>query len=126
MEHSASGLADYLTFLGAATSFSKKEKEVIVLAIEVNDCRYCQAAHTSMAKMNGFDEEQIFELRKGRASWSSKLDALAKIAKAITEAGENIPEDIKENFYKVGYTEENLMDLIIAGRIVNITNNMHH
>ena len=127
MGHSKSALASYLPFSGSPTSFSKKEKEVIDLAIsQVNDCRYCQAAHSSIAKMNGFNEEQILELRKGGASWDAKTDALAKMAKSMAETRGKVPNSIKQNFYAAGYTEEHLVDLVVAGGIINITNNLHN
>ena len=125
--HSENALASFLAFSGAPTSFSKKEKEVIDLAIsQVNSCRYCQSAHTAIAKMNGFTDEQALELREGRASWDSKLDALAKISKAIAETRGKVSEDVKQNFYNAGYNKENLVDLITAAGAITITNLLHN
>ncbi len=127
MGHSDNALSNYLQFSGGATSFSKKEKEVIDLAIsEVNGCSYCQAAHTAIAKMNGFTEAQTIELRKGTASWDTKLDVLAKISKSIAETRGNVSEDVKQKFYDAGYTQANLVDLVIAAGIINITNTFHN
>ena len=40
--------------------FSSKEQEAIALAVsQVNKCAYCLSAHTAMAKMHGFSEEEI-------------------------------------------------------------------
>jgi len=127
MGHSENALSSYLTFSGAATSFSKKEKEVIDLAIsQVNGCRYCQSAHSAIAKMNGFNDDQILELREGRASWDSKLDALAKISKAIAANKGNVSDDLKQSFYNAGYNKENLVDLVIAAGAITITNLFHN
>ena len=91
MGKSDNALANYLAFSGAKTSFSKKQKEVIDLAVsQVNGCVYCQAAHTAIAKMNGFTEEQTIELRKGQASWDESIDALSKLSKSIAENRGNI------------------------------------
>lgn len=127
MANSDNALGNYLTFSNGATSFSKKEKEVIDLAIsEVNGCRYCQSAHTAIAKMNGFSEEQILELRGGTASWDSKYNALARISKSIAETRGRVDESLKEGFYKAGYNDENLVDLVIAAGIISITNTFHN
>jgi len=127
MANSKNALGNYLTFSGGETSFSKKEKEVIDLAIsQVNGCRYCQSAHTTMAKMNGFTDEQIIELREGKASWDSKLDALAKISKTIATNRGRVDETLKQTFFEVGYNNENLVDLVIAAGIINITNVFHN
>lgn len=127
MANSENALGNFLTFANGATSFSKKEKEVIDLAIsQVNDCKYCQAAHTAIAKMNGFSEAQILELRTGNASWDSKYDALAKISKSLAETRGRVDEDLKEAFYAAGYNDENLVDLVLAAGIIGITNTLHN
>lgn len=127
MAHSKNALGNYLTFSNGATSFSKKEKEVIDLAVsEVNGCRYCQSAHTAIAKMNGFSEAQILELRTGRATWNTKQDALAKISRSLAETRGKVNPALVEEFYSVGYNKENLVDLVIAAGIINITNTFHN
>jgi len=127
MGHSKNALANYLTFSNGATSFSKKEKEVIDLAIsQVNGCQYCQAAHTALAKMNGFDEKQILELRTGNASWDTKYQALAQISKSMAETRGNVDQKLVENFYAAGYNQENLVDLVMAAGIITITNIFHN
>jgi len=127
MAHSENALGSFLAFSGSATSFSKKEKEVIDLAIsQVNECRYCQSAHTALAKMNGFTDEQVIELRQGRASFDSKLDALAQISRAIAQTNGKVSEELKENFFNAGYNKENLVDLITAAGAITVTNILHN
>ena len=61
---SDNALENYLNFSSAKTSLKAKEIEVINLAVSnVNNCSYCQSAHTAIAKMNGFTDEQALELR---------------------------------------------------------------
>ena len=127
MAQSENALGSYLTFSSAPTSFSKKEKEVIDLAVsQVNGCRYCQAAHTALGKMNGFNDSQIIELRKGNSSWDSKYDTLARTAKAISEKRGQISDTETEAFYNAGYNKENLVDLVVAIGIITITNIFHN
>ena len=111
--YSDTALENYLNFSNAKTSLNAKEKEVVNLAVsQVNGCDYCLAAHTAIGKMNGFDNTQILELRVGRASFDSKLDALAQLAKNITESRGNTDATILDNFFAVGYTKGNLIDVI--------------
>ncbi len=127
MAHSENALSTFLAFSGAKTSFSAKQKEVIDLAIsQVNGCTYCQAAHTAIAQMNGFDEAQTIELRKGQASWDSKTDALAKIAKELAETRGRVSDTTRENFFNAGFTKENLVDLVVAAGAIGITNTLHN
>jgi uncharacterized peroxidase-related enzyme len=124
---SQDALGRYLAFAGGKTSLNAKEKEVVNLIVsQVNGCTYCLAAHTAIGKMNGFTDEQILELRKGFASFDPKLDALARItAEITTRRGHHVSHEVLENFFKAGYTKENLIDLILAIGEKTITNLLH-
>jgi|TARA_R110000851_G_scaffold34396_1_gene91428 uncharacterized peroxidase-related enzyme len=127
MGHSKNALGSYLQFSGAATSLSKKEKEVVDLAVsQLNGCRYCQSAHTAGAKMNGFTDEQVIELRKGTASWDNKISILVKTAVSIAANNGKIGTVALEEFYAAGYTKENVVDLVVAIGIITITNLFHN
>lgn len=124
--HSDTALENYLNFANAKTSLSAKEKEVVNLAVsQVNDCIYCLSAHTAIGKMNGFTDEQILELRAGRASFNDKLDALARLARNITENRGNTDADVLENFFTHGYTKANLIDTISLVGDKTISNYIH-
>lgn len=111
--HSENALKNYLDFANAKTSLKAKEKEVVNLAVsQVNNCDYCLAAHTAIGKMNGFTEPQILELRAGKASFDAKLNALAKLAKNITENRGNTDAEVLADFFSAGWTKENLIDVI--------------
>ncbi|MEH1006419.1 carboxymuconolactone decarboxylase family protein [Winogradskyella sp. ECml5-4] len=124
--HSDTALENYLTFANAKTSLSAKEKEVVNLAVsQVNDCIYCLSAHTAIGKMNGFTDEQILELRAGFSTANDKLDALAKLAKNITENRGKTDETVLENFFNAGYTKGNLIDTIALVGDKTISNYIH-
>ena len=60
--YSDTALGNYITFQNAKSSLRGKEREAINLVVsQVNDCRYCQSAHTAIGKMNGYTEEQIID-----------------------------------------------------------------
>jgi uncharacterized peroxidase-related enzyme len=112
--HSENALGNYLTFANAKTSLKAKEKEVVNLAVsQANNCLYCLSAHTAIGKMNGFTDEQILELRAGKASFDAKLDALARLAKNITEKRGATDAQVLNNFFAAGWTKENLIDTIV-------------
>lgn len=124
--YSDNALGRYLAFSSGKTSLSNKEKEAIFLVVsQVNNCVYCQAAHTTIGKMNGFTDEQTIELRKGGASFDSKLDALVKLAKSIIENRGKISDDVLNAFYAAGYNNENLIDTIVTVGDKTITNFLH-
>ncbi|WP_282134767.1 carboxymuconolactone decarboxylase family protein [Seonamhaeicola maritimus] len=124
--HSDTALENYLTFSNAKTSLSAKEKEVVNLAVsEVNQCVYCLSAHTAIGKMNGFTDEQILELRTGAASFNSKLDALARLSRNITENRGDTDDEVLENFFNEGYSKGNLIDVISLVGDKTISNYIH-
>ena len=127
MAYSETGLANYLNFQGSKTSLTNKEKELVNLVVsQINECRYCQSAHTVIGKMNGFTDEQILEIRGGRATFNAKLDALARITADITANKGVIAEDTLEDFFAAGYTNGTLVDVVIAIADKVVMNYLHN
>lgn len=124
---SNNALNNYLSLSGAKTSLNNKEKEVVNLAVsEVNGCAYCLAAHTAIAQMNGFTQEQTLELRAGTASFQSSYNALAALAKNITENRGKADQNVVDTFFEAGYTQENLVDTIVLVGDKTISNYLHN
>lgn len=130
MAYSDTALGDYLQFQGVKTSLSNKEKEIVNLIVsEVNGCKYCLSAHTTIGKMNGFTEEQTIELRQGTASWDSKFDALVKFTKSVVENKGTVSSETLNNFFAASYDKGTLVDVIkqvgdkvIMNYLHNLTN----
>jgi uncharacterized peroxidase-related enzyme len=123
---SETALGDYLTLQNRKSSLRPKEKEVVNLVVsQVNNCEYCLAAHTAIGKMNGFTDEQILEIRSGKAGFDSKLDALAKFAKDITINRGTPATDVLTALFDAGYTEAGLIDIIILIGDKMISNFIH-
>ena len=124
---SDTGLGDYLALNGRKTTLSNKEKEVVNLVVsQYNGCRYCQSAHTTLGKMNGFTEEEVLELRGASASFDAKLDALAKFSLEVVDKRGKASEAAKDAFFAAGYTEANLIDLVILVGDKTISNYIHN
>lgn len=124
---SETALGDYLTLQNRKSSLRAKEREVINLVTsQINGCRYCQSAHTVIGRMNGFTDEQILEIRKGTASFDSKLDALAKFTTSVVTNRGKATEESKNDFFAAGYTEANLIDVIIVVGDKIISNYIHN
>jgi uncharacterized peroxidase-related enzyme len=124
---SETALADYLAFQNRKSTLKAKEREAVNLVVsQLNGCRYCQSAHTVIGKMNGFSEEQIIELRQGSAGFDAKLDALVKLAANITLNQGRAAEAVLEAFFEAGYTEANLVDVVIVIGDKIISNYIHN
>lgn len=123
---SESALGSYLALQNAKSSVNGKAREVVNLVVsQVNQCAYCLAAHTAIGGMVGFTPEQILEIRRGRASWDPKLDALAQLVLSIaSERGRADPVRL-EAFFAAGWTQEHLVDTIVTIGDKTITNYLH-
>lgn len=123
---SENGLSRYLAYQGAPTSLSNKEKEAVNLIVsQVNGCVYCQSAHTVLGKMNGFSEEQTVSIRSGQSS-DPKLSALVALAKDITTNKGRVSAGTLNGFYNAGYTDGNLVDLILQISDKTAMNYLHN
>lgn len=124
--YSKNGLEKYLAYQNAKTSLTNKEKEAVNLIVsQVNNCIYCQSAHTVIGKMNGFSDEQLLDIRNAKST-DSKLDALVKLAAEITQTRGNANSDIVAAFFAQGYTNENLVDLILQVSDKTAMNYLHN
>ncbi len=120
-------LGDYLALQNRKSTLKAKEREVINLVTsQINGCSYCQAAHTALGKMNGFSDEQIIELRKGSASFDKQLDALVKFTASVVENRGKASEETKKSFFDAGYTEANMIDVVIVIGDKTISNFIHN
>jgi uncharacterized peroxidase-related enzyme len=121
-----SALGDYLALQNRKSTLKAKEREIINLVVsQVNDCRYCQSAHTALGKMHGFTEEQILEIRRGKASFNTKFDALAKFVKNIIINRSKPDAEYVNALFEVGYDKANLIDIIMVIGDKIISNYIH-
>ena len=104
------------------SSFTAKEREAINLIVsQVNDCDYCLAAHTTIAKMRGFTEEETLDIRKAQYS-DEKLNSVTKLTKSIAENKGSANDSELQNFFEAGYDEKALIDLTALIALRSFTN----
>lgn len=124
---SDTALSDFLAFANRKSSLSAKEKEIVNLTVsQKNKCKYCLSAHTQISKMNGFSDEQILEIRKGNIDFDDKLKALSQLTKSIIENNGKAPQETKEAFFSAGFSEVNLIDVIMNISEISTTNLLHN
>ena len=123
---SENALASYLALQDAKSSIKGKAREVVNLVVsQVNHCEYCLAAHTMLGGMVGFKPEEILELRRGSASFDAKFDALAKLVHDITVHRGHVDAARLDAFFSAGWTQENLIDVIVVVGDKTISNYLH-
>ncbi len=124
--YSKNGLARFLAYQNAKTSLSNKEKEAVNLIVsQVNGCVYCQSAHLVLGRMNGFSDTELHQIRTAKHD-NPKLDALVKLAADITKNRGNANAATVDAFFANGYTNENLVDLILQVSDKTAMNYLHN
>jgi uncharacterized peroxidase-related enzyme len=124
---SKTALKDYLGFQNRKTSISKKDQEVVNLVVsQYNECYYCQSAHTAIAGLNGFNNDQILEIRSGSASFDERANAIARFTLAMVSQKGQISQRDKNDFFEAGFSEENMIDIIINIGSKTISNYIHN
>lgn len=124
--NSETALADYLTLQNRKSTLRAKEREIINLVVsEVNECDYCQAAHTAVGKMQGFTPEEILAVRRAEIAFDPKFDALAKFVKEVTIKRGKPSAETVEKLFAAGYTEANLVDIVMVIGDKIISNYLH-
>lgn len=123
---SQNALGTYLALQSAKSSINAKAREVVNLVVsQYNECRYCLAAHTALGKMNGFSDAQIIEIRKGTAAFDPKFDALARLARSLVANRGHADAAAMDAFFAAGWTQENLVDVIMTIGDKIISNYLH-
>lgn len=124
--YSDNGLTRYLAYQNAKTSLSNKEKEAVNLIVsQVNGCVYCQSAHLVLGKMNGFSVEQLADIRHAKSE-DAKLNALVQLTADITTNKGNANDELVAAFFAQGYTNENLVDVILQISDKTAMNYLHN
>ncbi len=113
-------IGDYGTFDGAT-------REAIALAVaNVDECSYCQAAHTAGAKAAGLSEEQTVKIRRGEVDFDAKLDALLGLVREAAANKGNVEDATWQQGLDAGWTEEDLTEASIHITLNLFTNYFNH
>lgn len=112
----------------AESGFTPVEQEVIFLvASRENGCTYCVAAHSFVAdKMSGVPTEITDAIRDGRSIPDAKLAALARFTEKMVLSRGNPSEADVSAFKAAGYSERNILGVILAISVKTLSNYTNH
>lgn len=128
--HSPAVLNGYLSMDAAwdKSSLSARERQIILLVTSVqNHCHYCKAAHSTILKnMMKVDSETVTALRENRTLTDPRMNALVKFTQeAVNERG-YVSENTKSNFLNNGFSEIQMMEVIIGVALKTVSNYIDH
>jgi len=113
--------------LFAATSFSPIEQQVVYLTANYeNECNYCMAAHSGLAKKIGMTAEDIEALRQGQPLQDPKLQVLRHFTQRLIQARGWVEDHEIEEFLAAGYNQRQVLEVILGIAIKVMHNYTNH
>lgn len=97
------------------SSFTPTERHVVWFAnIYENDCTYCMAAHTGIAKLENIPEEVVEATRSGNAYADSRLEALRAFTRSVVVNRGWVSDDEVATFLEAGFTQQHVMEILVG------------
>jgi uncharacterized peroxidase-related enzyme len=110
------------------SGFTPQEQEVILLSIAVyNECTYCVAAHSFIAKhQSGLSKEIIDALRDRKVLPEAKYEALSKFAVSLTKERGFPSQEATNDLKQAGYTDQHVAGVITGVGMKTLSNYINH
>jgi len=111
----------------AKTSLSDVERHIVWLTINYeNECTYCMAAHSVVAKHGGVPESDVDALRTGARLSDPKHEALRRFTSHMVRTrGWAEPAEIGA-LLAAGYTQQTILDVILGIGQKTLSNYTNH
>jgi alkylhydroperoxidase family enzyme len=132
MAESPALLAGYsaLWDLFSKSTLTPHEQQVVYLTSNFeNNCHYCMAGHSTLAKMIRMDAGVIAALRAGTPLPDAKLEALHRFTTLVVRERGFVADADVDAFLAAGYTRQNVLEVIlgVATKVLsNYTNHIVH
>ncbi|VAW53256.1 hypothetical protein MNBD_GAMMA06-2024 [hydrothermal vent metagenome] len=106
------------------SELNSAEQEVVFLAIsQQNDCRYCMAAHSTLAaNHSGVPKDVLQAIRSDTAISDARLNAVYTMAVEINNSRGRPQTEIVKSFLEAGFNEKHLMSIILAVSVKIMSN----
>ena len=116
-----------LNDLFVSSSFNTEEFTVVWQTINVeHECHYCVPAHTAVAHSMKVDGAITEALRNQTPLADNKLEVLRETTLRMVRSRGRLTEAELENFYNAGYTQKNVLDIILGLSHKTISNYTNH
>ncbi|MBQ0713099.1 MAG: carboxymuconolactone decarboxylase family protein [Porticoccus sp.] len=110
------------------SDFTPCEQEVVFIVLSrENGCEYCVGAHSFIAdNMSGVPVPVTDAIRTRSTIEDSKLQALATFTKVLHDTRGLPTRTDVEGFIGAGYTEKNILEIILAMSVKTLSNYSNH
>jgi uncharacterized peroxidase-related enzyme len=110
------------------TSLSPAEQQLVALAVsEANDCEFCMAAHSTLAKHAARVAPAIVAAARNRQPLAdAKLDALVTFTRKIVEQRGFVAEADVAAFLSAGYSKAQIVEVLFGVGMKTFNNYADH
>jgi uncharacterized peroxidase-related enzyme len=110
------------------TSLSPAEQQLVALAVsEANDCEFCMAAHSTLAKHAARVAPAIVAAVRSREPLAdAKLDALVTFTRKIVEERGFVADADVAAFLGAGYTKAQILEVLLGVGMKTFNNYADH
>jgi len=109
------------------TDLTPVERQIVLMTNNrLNGCTYCMAAHSTIAQMQKVPTDVITALRDGTDIADPKLQALHAFTTKMNETRGHLSQADVEVFLAAGYTEANILDVILGTGLKTMSNYTNH
>lgn len=117
-----------LTALFDRSSLSPTERQVVLLVASAeNHCRYCVAAHSTIAKrMVKADPAIVDAIRNLQPLSDPKLDALANFTRNVVKNRGVVRGQAFDNFITAGYSRAQVLEVVLGVSFKTLSNYTNH
>lgn len=92
----------------------------------VDECSYCQAAHTAGGKAAGLTVEEMVQVRRDSVGFDAKLAALLTLAREMTANKGTVAESSWNRALEAGWSDTELTELSTHVTLNLFTNYCNH
>jgi uncharacterized peroxidase-related enzyme len=114
LANSPAALEGYLAFnekLSHGVLPAKLRELISVVVADENGCQYCLSAHTTIAKMMGYKEEEILASRDLQFG-DAKIDAALRFAQEVAAHRGQLDARAIETVRQAGYSDGEIAEII--------------
>lgn len=109
------------------SSFSATERQVVILAISrFNECHYCMAAHSMIARMQDVPQQALEAIRDDQPIADARLEALRIFTTAVLERRGWLDDKDIDQFLAAGFDRAQVLDVILGITFKTLSNYVNH
>ena len=106
---------EVLNDLFVRSSFTPTERHVVWFAnIYENECTYCMAAHTGIAKHEKIPADVVEAARNGHAYADPRLEALRTFTRLVVVNRGWVSDEALKAFLDAGFTRQHVMEILVG------------